>query len=86
MVTSRTRYQQPWRTQREPGSGVYLIVTWFRRFIVCHPADREVYQEGRAMTGTFDVIRDQQRDTWDRFSAGWKKWDELVLGWLAPVL
>lgn len=36
------------------------------------------------MTGTFDVIRDQQRDTWDRFSAGWKKWDELVLGWLAP--
>jgi ubiquinone/menaquinone biosynthesis C-methylase UbiE len=31
-----------------------------------------------------DRIRDQQRDTWDRFSAGWKQWDELVLGWLAP--
>jgi ubiquinone/menaquinone biosynthesis C-methylase UbiE len=31
-----------------------------------------------------DEIRDQQRDTWDRFSAGWKKWDAIVLGWLAP--
>ena len=26
--------------------------------------------------------RDQQRETWDRFSAGWKKWDEMVLSWL----
>lgn len=32
-----------------------------------------------------DRIRDQQRATWDRFSAGWKKWDELVLGWLEKV-
>ncbi|MGE0387518.1 MAG: class I SAM-dependent methyltransferase [Gammaproteobacteria bacterium] len=31
-----------------------------------------------------DQIRDQQRDTWDRFSAGWKKWDGLVLSWLSP--
>ena len=31
-----------------------------------------------------DRIRDQQRDTWDRFSAGWKQWDASVLGWLEP--
>lgn len=31
-----------------------------------------------------DQIRDQQRDTWDRFSAGWKKWDNLVMSWLGP--
>lgn len=36
------------------------------------------------MAPNFDEIRDQQRDTWDRFSAGWKTWDEIVLGWLAP--
>lgn len=30
-------------------------------------------------------IRDQQRETWDRFSGGWKKWDEFVMQWLAPV-
>jgi ubiquinone/menaquinone biosynthesis C-methylase UbiE len=36
------------------------------------------------MSSNLDLIRDQQRETWDRFSAGWKKWDELVLGWLAP--
>ncbi|OWW00232.1 methyltransferase domain-containing protein [Rhizobium sp. R693] len=36
------------------------------------------------MPANFDEIRDQQRDTWDRFSTGWQKWDELVLGWLAP--
>ena len=36
------------------------------------------------MSSDLDQIRDQQRDTWNRFSAGWKKWDEMVLGWLAP--
>jgi ubiquinone/menaquinone biosynthesis C-methylase UbiE len=30
-------------------------------------------------------IRDQQRDTWDKFSAGWKQWDDLVMDWIAPV-
>ncbi len=35
-------------------------------------------------TSNLDQIRDQQRETWDRFSAGWKKWDAMVLGWLAP--
>jgi ubiquinone/menaquinone biosynthesis C-methylase UbiE len=37
------------------------------------------------MPSQLEEIRDQQRQTWDRFSAGWKKWDELVLNWLAPV-
>jgi SAM-dependent methyltransferase len=32
-----------------------------------------------------DDIRAQQRETWDRFSAGWQKWDELVSDWLLPV-
>lgn len=36
------------------------------------------------MSGNLDDIRNQQRETWDKFSAGWKKWDSLVLGWLAP--
>ena len=36
------------------------------------------------MSSHLDQIRDQQRDTWDRFSAGWKKWDGMVLAWLAP--
>ncbi len=36
------------------------------------------------MSGNLDQIRDQHRDTWDRFSAGWKKWDEKVVTWLAP--
>ncbi len=36
------------------------------------------------MPPNLDQIRDQQRETWDRFSGGWKKWDATVLGWLAP--
>jgi ubiquinone/menaquinone biosynthesis C-methylase UbiE len=36
------------------------------------------------MPSTLDEIRDQQRATWDKFSAGWQKWDGEVLGWLAP--
>lgn len=30
-------------------------------------------------------IRSQQRDTWDRFSSGWRKWDDLVMDMLRPV-
>ncbi len=36
------------------------------------------------MSGNLDQIREQQKDIWDRFSTGWKKWDALVLSWLAP--
>jgi ubiquinone/menaquinone biosynthesis C-methylase UbiE len=36
------------------------------------------------MSANLDDIRNQQRETWDKFSAGWKKWDSLVLGWLGP--
>ena len=32
-----------------------------------------------------DEIREQQRQTWDRFSGGWTKWDELVMKMLEPV-
>ncbi|MHB1145369.1 MAG: class I SAM-dependent methyltransferase [Thiobacillus sp.] len=35
-------------------------------------------------TPSLDQIRDQQRETWDKFSAGWKKWDAMVVGWIAP--
>lgn len=31
-----------------------------------------------------DRTREQQRDTWDQFSAGWKKWDAVVLNWIDP--
>ncbi len=31
-----------------------------------------------------EQVRDQQRETWDKFSAGWKKWDDDVVQWLAP--
>ena len=37
------------------------------------------------MPSQLEQIRDQQRETWDKFSSGWRKWDPLVLNWLAPV-
>ncbi len=36
------------------------------------------------MTSSDEQIRDQQRDTWDRFSVGWRSWDAMVGEWLAP--
>ncbi|WP_160663466.1 class I SAM-dependent methyltransferase [Pseudarthrobacter sp. ATCC 49987] len=36
------------------------------------------------MSASAERIRDQQRSTWDEFSAGWRKWDAEVLGWHAP--
>lgn len=32
-----------------------------------------------------EQVRDQQKASWDHFSSGWKKWDELTMGWLQPV-
>ena len=37
------------------------------------------------MRAELEEIRDQQLQTWDKFSSGWKKWDKLVLDWLDPV-
>ena len=36
------------------------------------------------MSASPEQIRDQQRSSWDEFSAGWRKWDAEVLGWHAP--
>ena len=44
-----------------------------------------VKTEEDAMATALEQIRDQQQTTWDRFSAGWRDWDDLVLTWLAPV-
>ena len=32
-----------------------------------------------------DEIRATQRDLWDRFAAGWEKWDDVVGSVLGPV-
>jgi ubiquinone/menaquinone biosynthesis C-methylase UbiE len=30
-------------------------------------------------------IRDQQKDSWNKFSPGWRKWDQFVMDWLQPM-
>ncbi|MBN8860198.1 MAG: methyltransferase domain-containing protein [Sphingobacteriales bacterium] len=30
-------------------------------------------------------IRDQQKESWNRFSPGWSKWEEVVMNFLKPV-
>jgi len=37
------------------------------------------------METVLEQIRDQQQATWNKFSAGWKKWDDQVLTWIEPV-
>jgi len=32
-----------------------------------------------------EKIRDQQKETWNKFSPGWKKWDELTMDFLKPT-
>ncbi len=34
---------------------------------------------------TTNQITEQQRQTWNKFSGGWKKWDQWVINWLAPI-
>ena len=33
----------------------------------------------------FEQIRLQQKESWNKFSAGWKKWDELTMSFLKPM-
>ena len=37
------------------------------------------------MEQQLEQIRDQQKQSWNKFSAGWKKWDELVMDFLKPM-
>jgi ubiquinone/menaquinone biosynthesis C-methylase UbiE len=34
---------------------------------------------------TLEIIRDQQRESWNKFSPGWKKWDKLFMDFLDPM-
>jgi ubiquinone/menaquinone biosynthesis C-methylase UbiE len=34
------------------------------------------------MEASFEQIREQQKTTWDKFSPGWKKWDEFTMDFL----
>lgn len=34
---------------------------------------------------TTNQITEQQRQTWNKFSGGWEKWDRWVLNWLEPI-
>ena len=37
------------------------------------------------MNQQFEEIREQQKQSWDKFSPGWKKWDQLTMDFLKPM-
>lgn len=37
------------------------------------------------MEQQLEQIREQQKETWNKFSPGWKKWDDLTMDWLKPM-
>ena len=37
------------------------------------------------MKEEWEEIRDQQKETWNKFSPGWKKWDDLTMDSLKPM-
>jgi ubiquinone/menaquinone biosynthesis C-methylase UbiE len=37
------------------------------------------------MNQQLEEIRDQQKQSWDKFSPGWKKWDDLTMDFLGPM-
>ena len=36
-------------------------------------------------TTQLDDVRNKQRESWNKFSSGWKKWDQLTMDFLRPV-
>lgn len=37
------------------------------------------------MSTQTEQIREQQKETWNKFSPGWKKWDDLTMDFLKPM-
>ncbi|APA00087.1 class I SAM-dependent methyltransferase [Flavobacterium commune] len=37
------------------------------------------------MEAQLEQIREQQKDSWNKFSPGWKKWDSLIMEFLHPI-
>lgn len=37
------------------------------------------------MEAQLEQIREQQKESWNKFSPGWKKWDELMMDFLKPM-
>ena len=37
------------------------------------------------MNQQLEEIREQQKQSWNKFSPGWKKWDDLMMDFLGPV-
>ncbi|CAN5234003.1 methyltransferase domain-containing protein [soil metagenome] len=37
------------------------------------------------MTTQFESIRQQQKDSWNKISSGWKKWDHMTMEFLKPM-
>ncbi len=37
------------------------------------------------MEPQLEQIREQQKETWNKFSAGWRKWDDFTMEWLKPM-
>ena len=37
------------------------------------------------MEAQLKEIREQQQATWNRFSAGWRKWDNFTMTWMQPM-
>ena len=37
------------------------------------------------MEQQLEIIREQQKASWNKFSPGWKKWDDLTMDFLKPM-
>lgn len=37
------------------------------------------------MEAQLEQIREQQKETWNKFSSGWRKWDDFTMEWLRPM-
>jgi|GraSoiStandDraft_1057264.scaffolds.fasta_scaffold16325_2 ubiquinone/menaquinone biosynthesis C-methylase UbiE len=52
------------------------------------PGKGNIYKPNKRnviMEQEFEQIREQQRESWNKFSPGWKKWDNLFMDFLRPT-
>ncbi|MBA4167686.1 MAG: methyltransferase type 11, partial [Chitinophagaceae bacterium] len=37
------------------------------------------------MEPALELIREQQKESWNKFSPGWQKWDDLTMPFMQPM-
>ncbi len=67
---------------QENGNTDLLASSTYYPFLII---DNQVINQNKTMEAQLEEILEQQRESWNKFSPGWKKWDGLLMDFMKPM-